>query len=100
MLPLSVTLSDFHDTERIADLPRRLATAGAPDGTAARAGDLSYYGPWGNLALFYRDYPYSDGLIRLGHLEEPAADTLANLADDTPATMTRANPTDERRESP
>jgi hypothetical protein len=55
VLPLTRTLRDFHSTERIADLPRRLTTAGGPSGTAAHAGDITYYAPWGNLALFYRD---------------------------------------------
>jgi len=40
--------------------------------------------PWGNLALFYRDFTYSDGLIRLGRLDTGAANLLAGLAPDTP----------------
>lgn len=31
-------------------------------------GDFTYYAPWGNLALFYRDSAYSPGLIRLGRI--------------------------------
>lgn len=68
MLPLTLTLTDFHGTEKIADLPGRLATAGSPPGSAARAGDLAYYAPWGNLAIFYRDFAYSQGLVKLGAL--------------------------------
>ena len=52
MLPLTLAVRDFHHTEKIADLPARLATADAPPGTAARAGDVTYYSPWGNLAIF------------------------------------------------
>ncbi|MGX1912667.1 cyclophilin-like fold protein [Streptomyces phaeochromogenes] len=55
LLPLSLDLEDFHRTERIADLPRRLTTSGAPEPAAPKAGDLTYYAPWGNLALFHRD---------------------------------------------
>jgi hypothetical protein len=47
LLPLSVTLADFHGTERIADLPRRLTTTDAPPGTEPHAGDITYYAPWG-----------------------------------------------------
>lgn len=36
LLPLPLTLADFHGTERIADLPRRLTTTDAPPGTQPR----------------------------------------------------------------
>lgn len=68
-LPLGVTLSDFHATEKIADLPERLSTDGSPDAAAARTGDIAYYVPWGNLAFFYRDFPRSAGLVILGHID-------------------------------
>ncbi|MER5434409.1 cyclophilin-like fold protein [Streptomyces sp. NPDC002588] len=69
LLPLTLNLSDFHQTERIADLPRQLSTSGAPDAAEARPGDLAYYAPWGNLALFYRGSGSSDaGLIILGRV--------------------------------
>ncbi|WP_371673920.1 cyclophilin-like fold protein [Streptomyces sp. NBC_00289] len=77
LLPLTLDLEDFHQTERIADLPRRLTTSGAPEPAAPKAGDLTYYAPWGNLALFYRDgdSPSADLLI-LGHIDADA-DQLA-----------------------
>lgn len=77
LLPLTLHLSDFHETERIADLPRRLSTSGAPSGAEAKAGDLAYYAPWGNLAVFYRDFPHSDGLIILGRVAESDTGRLA-----------------------
>ena len=69
LLPLTLTLRDYAATEKISDLPRRLSTKGAPAGTEPWAGDVAYYAPWGNLALFYRDFEYSGGLIRLGTLD-------------------------------
>jgi hypothetical protein len=69
LLPLALTLEDYASTEKIADLPRKLSTKGAPAGTAAVAGDFSYYAPWGNLALFYKPFRYSDGLVRLGTID-------------------------------
>jgi hypothetical protein len=33
LLPLTLTLEDYASTEKIADLPRRLFTNGAPAGT-------------------------------------------------------------------
>ncbi|MEZ0494418.1 cyclophilin-like fold protein [Kineococcus sp. TBRC 1896] len=71
MLPLTLTLADFHATEKVADLPGRLSTDGSPDAAAATAGDIAYYAPWGNLALFYRDFPRSAGLVVLGHVSDP-----------------------------
>jgi hypothetical protein len=69
LLPLELNLFDYNGTEKIADLPARLSTDGAPDGIAPEPGDIAYYAPWGNLALFYRDFRYSRGLIRLGRME-------------------------------
>ena len=69
LLPLSLTLADYASTEKISDLPRKLATEGAPPGTAASAGDISYYAPWGNLALFYRSSGYATGLVKLGAID-------------------------------
>lgn len=69
LLPLELTLGDYNRTEKIADLPRHLATDSASDGIQPVAGDLTYYAPWGNLAIFYRDFGYSRGLVLLGRIE-------------------------------
>lgn len=70
-LPLTLTLKDYDATEKIADLPTKLTTQNAPDGYAGKAGDLTYYAPWGNLAFFYKDSAvgYANGLIFLGKLD-------------------------------
>jgi hypothetical protein len=92
LLPLTLTLTDFHATEKISDLPKRLSTEDeVPAGTSGSAGDITVYAPWGNLALFYRDFTYTDDLIRLGSLEPGAAEVLADLADGTTVTITTAN---------
>lgn len=79
LLPLTLNLSDFHQTERIADLPRRLSISGAPEAAAGKAGDLAYYAPWGNLAVFYRDggSDPAPGLVILGRV---TADDIERLA--------------------
>ena len=70
LLPLSLTLTEYAEIERIADLPRELSTAGAPAGMAPKAGDLTYYAPWGNLAIFVEDGKGSSrGLVRLGRVD-------------------------------
>lgn len=78
LLPVELTLSDYNRTEKIADLPRRLSIEGAPDGISPIVGDIAYYAPWGNLAIFYRDFGYSRGLVRLGRLEG-GVDVLASI---------------------
>ncbi|MBV7543517.1 cyclophilin-like fold protein [Acidovorax sp. sic0104] len=69
LLPLRLTLEDYEGTEKIASLPRTLTTDGAPAACLPVAGDLCFYAPWGNLAIFYRDGQLSTGLIRLGRLQ-------------------------------
>ena len=69
-LPLTLTLEDYASTEKIAYLTRKLSEEGAPEGVDPSAGDITYYAPWGNLALFYRDFRYAKGLIKLGSIDE------------------------------
>ena len=69
LLPLTLTLEDYAQTERISNLPRRLSTEGAPSGSDPSAGDIAYYAPWGNLAIFYEDFGYSNGLVILGKID-------------------------------
>jgi hypothetical protein len=69
LLPLTLTLEDYGDTEKIGYLPRKLSTEGAPPGSEPSAGDVSYYAPWGNLALFRKDFRYSSQLVKLGTID-------------------------------
>jgi hypothetical protein len=73
LLPLTVTLRDYARTEKISELPRRLSTEGVPAGFDPSVGDIAYYAPWGNLAIFYRDFGYSTGFVRLGAIESGGA---------------------------
>lgn len=69
MLPLDLSIDNYADNEKIAYLPRKLTEDGSgPFGNEA-PGDLCYYAPWGNLALFHGGYRWSEGLIRLGRFE-------------------------------
>jgi hypothetical protein len=49
--------------------PKRLSTEGAPAGSDPSVGDIAYYAPWGNLAIFYRDSGYASGLVILGKID-------------------------------
>lgn len=68
-LPLTLQLEDYAATEKIAQLPRGLSVAGEPEGFTPMAGDMAFYAPWGNLAIFHKPFGYSKGLIRLGRIE-------------------------------
>ena len=69
LLPMTLTLEDYNATEKIAYPPRKLSTSGAPAGIDPSVGDIAYYAPWGNLAIFYKDFGYSRGLIGLGRVD-------------------------------
>ena len=68
---------DYAGTEKVSDLPKKLSKDGAPSGSKPSAGSFAYYSPWGNLAVFYKDFQYSNGLIILGETEAG----LENLKD-------------------
>ena len=70
-LPLTATLSDYASTEKIFYMPDnyKLSTEGAPSGYDPSAGDITLYAPWGNIAIFYRDYSYSNGLVPMSRID-------------------------------
>ena len=69
LLPLTLTLTDYNQTEKISDLPKKLTKKGAPPAITPTTGDIAYYAPWGNLAIYYKDFGNSPGLIRLGTVD-------------------------------
>jgi hypothetical protein len=69
LLPLTLTLEDYAKTEKISYLPRKLSTRGASAGNDPNVGDIAYYAPRGNLAIYYRDVGYSNGLVILGKID-------------------------------
>lgn len=68
-LPLELKLEDYAGAEKISMLSQKLTLKNAPAGARATAGDITYYAPWGNLAIFYKDHGYASGLIPLGRLD-------------------------------
>ena len=72
MLPLDLNFSDYNNTEKIAYPPEEIDISNTTPGTAPKTGDLTIYAPWGNLALFYKDWSYSSSLIPLGRIESGA----------------------------
>lgn len=71
LLPLQLTLTDYHGIEKVADLPRKLDISGAPASYTPKTGDITHYAPWGNLAIFIKPFQTSRGLVRLGAFDGP-----------------------------
>jgi hypothetical protein len=69
MLPLDLTIKDFSTNEKIVYLPRKLTEERRGPFGNEQPGDLCYYIPWGNLALYYGNYTYGSSLIRLGRFD-------------------------------
>ena len=90
MLPLNLTFEDFNSTEKIATLPNELSTEGLPSGYTPEVGDFSYYAPWGNISIFYKDFRYSNSLYKLGTIES-GTEILGNMSGDFEVTIERVN---------
>ena len=90
LLPLTLTLEDHAVTEKISLLPKRLSTEDAPSGSEPSVGDFTYYSPWGNLAIFYKDFGYSNRLIKLGKIVS-GTEKLAGINGDFPVKIEKIN---------
>ncbi len=88
-LPMELEFSDFNGTEKIAYPPEALPTEGEPDGCDPDTGDLCLYAPWGNLSIFYQDFRYSDGLIKIGRVES-GMELLSGINSDFAAVLEKA----------
>lgn len=68
LLPLTVAFEDFAGCEKISRLSQRLSTEGRTNNFQANVWDITYYVPWGNLAVFCKPYRPSRDLIKLGRI--------------------------------
>lgn len=68
MLPVTVKMDDYSNTEKIFYPSRKVSVKDAPAGFDPSVGDITLYAPWGNIALFYKDFGYSSGLISIGKI--------------------------------
>lgn len=69
LLPVTVKLDDYNSTEKIFYPERKLSTQDAPSSINPVTGDITYYSPWGNIAIFYKDFRQSSGLIRIAEID-------------------------------
>ena len=92
LLPMNLKIEDFNNTEKISYLSKKLNTQNEPDGITPKAGDITYYTPWGNLAIFYKNFRYSNNLIYLGRFENISdASKLSNIKGDFDIRIEKVN---------
>ena len=89
MLPLELSFEDFNSTEKIATLPDKLALGSSPTSCDPAKGSFTYYIPWGNIAVFYRDFRPSRNLVPLGSVVR-GMELFAGQKGDFPVRMERA----------
>jgi hypothetical protein len=73
LLPLSLSLDDSYTTRQIGELPRRLSMLGAPGGFTPARGDIGYFAPLRQIAIYYGNFGHSEGWVRIAILEGDVA---------------------------
>lgn len=87
LLPTTITLHDLGGREKAGPLPRDLTSG--PGQTGYRAGQLGYWAPSSDLAIYYREDDFqipSPGIVMIGEIET-GLDAIAN-SDDATLTVT------------
>lgn len=65
-LPLTLQLSNFRDAQWMFYPPRKLNVTDRTSYHDGKKGELSYYAPWGDVFMLYRDFQAGDEMHRLG----------------------------------
>ena len=68
-LPLTLNMDDYGQSSKIKHLNKPLTTGESPSGFNPKAGDIIYFAPWRNLAIFYKDFGYASELVKLGEID-------------------------------
>ena len=69
LLPLTLTLRDLGAAEKVSGaLSRSLSEESAPAMDAGAVGDIAYYAPWRNIALYRGRGPDASGVIRIARI--------------------------------
>ncbi|MBR8466118.1 hypothetical protein KDE13_07175 [Campylobacter sp. faydin G-140] len=69
MLPLEVKLENYGSNEKIFSLPNMLSTANTHPNLKVSVGDISYYAPWGNIAIFHKPSRGDSQLYTIGRFD-------------------------------
>lgn len=81
-LPFEITLEDFNNTtEKIFYPTPALDMNGVKRGCAPVPGDITIYAPWKNVAIFCKNWSYSNDLIKIGHIDGEGISALKSAGD-------------------
>lgn len=65
-LPLELDLTNFRDAQWMFYPPKRLNVTAREAYHDGKKGELSYYAPWGDVFMLYKDFYAGDEMHRLG----------------------------------
>ena len=65
-LPLKLELSNFRDAQWMFYPPKKLKVTSREAYHDGKKGELSYYAPWGDVFMLYKDFYAGDEMHRLG----------------------------------
>lgn len=78
-LPLELELSNFRDVQWMFYPPQRLSVKSGEAYHDGVKGELSYYAPWGDVFMLYKDFYAGDEMHRLGIILD-GIDNIASMA--------------------
>ena len=79
--PLTITLGDFNNVEKVGELPRPLTMDGVPAGADPEINDIGYYAPSNGLVFYYGNVGYFNGIVRLGRFSGQDMDVIERQPD-------------------
>lgn len=75
-------LKDYNNiTEKIFYPSPALITAGVARGYAPTPGDITIYAPWGNVAIFCKNWSQTNDLIKIGRIDGDGISALSVAGD-------------------
>lgn len=78
-LPLKLNLDNFRNAQWMFYPPEKLHVSAEEAYHDGKAGELSYYAPWGDVFMLYKDFYAGDEMHRLG-INTSGADKIALMA--------------------
>ena len=80
-LPLKLQLSNFADVQWMFYPPQKLPVKADEAYHDGKKGELSYYAPWGDVFMLYKDFHAGDEMHRLG-INLSGVDQIAKMSGD------------------
>lgn len=95
-LPLTLELTNFRDAQWMFYPPKKLSVTAAEAYHDGKKGELSYYEPWGDAFMLYKDFYAGDEMHRLG-VGLSGIDNIAAMSGT--AVIQKMEPTDTRSDN-